>query len=118
MFNLVQRPGKGVFGYLGVVAEGHQDLALAFELLHQIDLEISTSGHFQCLEDGLQRDVVVLRGITIGKVRNLVEQVLETQQGADALVERIFVANHRTFSASTAPLSSVAMIAQRFRPTP
>ena len=74
--------------------------------------EVRTLG----LEDGQQRDVVILRCATRAEVGELEEKILQTQKRADALVERIFVANHRTGSASIAPFSVGPMIAQALVP--
>ena len=47
VLNLVERARQGFFRYLGIVAEGVKRLALAFQLLHQIDFEIGTASYFE-----------------------------------------------------------------------
>jgi hypothetical protein len=91
LLDLVERAGKRRLGDVGIVAEGQQDLALALEFLHQVELEVGAAGDIEDLEQRHQRDVVLLRVVRSDEVAGLVEQVLQAQQSANALVERIFV---------------------------
>ena len=92
-----------------VVAEGHQGSGAGARVpAPGRPLQVCATRHFERLEDDGQRcDMVVLRRRARGEMGNL-EQVLQAQQGADALVERIFVANHRSVSACIAPVQSRA----------
>ncbi len=94
LLDLVERAGQRFFGNLGIVAKRQQHLALALQFLHQVDLEIGAAGDVEDLEQGDQRDVMFLRTLAAQEMTGLVEQILETQQRADALVERIFVGDH------------------------
>jgi hypothetical protein len=58
LLDFVERAGQGLFGNLRVVAEGQQDLALAFEFLDQVELEVGAAGHFKDLEQGDEGDMV------------------------------------------------------------
>ena len=86
--------GEGPFGALGAVAERQQDLALAFELLDQVDLEIGTAGHFEHLEQRDEGYMVFEGAFRADEVGNLLEQILQAEERADPLVERIFVGDH------------------------
>ena len=60
LFDFVERAGERLFGNVGIVAEGKQDLALALEFLHQVELEIGAAGDFENLEQRHQRDMMLL----------------------------------------------------------
>ena len=68
-----------------------QALALAFQLLQQVRLQIGAAGHFEHVEDGGEGDVVLHRVFLMHKKLEFLVQVFQPQQRAYALVERIFV---------------------------
>jgi len=94
LLDFVKCAGKRLFGNFGIVAEGKQYLALAFEFLHQIELEIGAAGDFEDFEQRDQRDMMIFGGVGRDEMGNLVEQVLKAQQRANALAQRVFVGNH------------------------
>ena len=65
--------------------------AVLFELLEQIGLEVGARADVHDLEDRRQRVMVIDRRFALDQLAQAVEQMLETQHRADALVERIFV---------------------------
>src|SRR5690606_25736258 len=67
---------------------------LALELLEQVGLEVGAARHLHDLEQGEERDVVVEWIRERHEVPGALEQVLETKQRADPLVEGIFVRDH------------------------
>ena len=71
-----------------------QDLALALELLDQIDLEVGSAGHFEDLEQGYQGHMMFEGARRADEVGDFLEQVFEAEKRADPLVERIFVGDH------------------------
>lgn len=64
-----------------------------FELLHQIRFQVRAAGDLGDLEQRRQRDVMFARVLLSQKEREALEQVLEAQQRANSLVERILVKN-------------------------
>ena len=94
LLDLVERAGEGRLGDVGVVAEGQQDLALPLEFLHEVELQVGAAGDIEYLEQRHQRDMMLQRAIGADEVPRLVEQVLQAQQCANALVQRIFVGDH------------------------
>ncbi|MBV6406456.1 MAG: hypothetical protein EFKGCFLK_00001 [Rhodocyclaceae bacterium] len=94
LLDFIERAGKRRLGNVGVVAEGKQDLPLALEFLHEVELEVGAAGDIEDLEQRDQGDVVFLRPLRSDEVPGFVEQVLQAQQSANALVKRIFVGDH------------------------
>ena len=78
----------------GVGAQGAQALALALQLLHHLGLEVGAAGDVEDLEQRQQRRVVLERVFLAEKELHPLVQGLHPQQGADALVQRKFVADH------------------------
>ena len=68
-------------------------MLLALELLQQVGLEIGASGDLQDLEQRQQRYMVIERVGARDEMARALEQILQAQQGPDALVERILVRN-------------------------
>ena len=95
---LVKRTGERLLRDIRVIAEDKQGLALALEFLDQIHLEVGAAGNFKNFEEGEQRDVVLASTVLLDKIGRLVEQILQAQQGAYALIERIFVCDHAAAS--------------------
>ena len=79
------------FGDRRVAAKADELLAVLLELLEQVGLEVGARADVHDLEDRRQRVVVVDRRVALDQLAEAVEQVLEPQHRADALVERIFV---------------------------
>ena len=94
LLDFVERAGQRLLRNFGVIAEGKQDLALAFEFLHQVEFQLGAPGNFEDLEQGDQRDMVFHRPVRRGEMGDLVEQVFKPQQRANALAERVFVSDH------------------------
>jgi hypothetical protein len=78
-------------GDVGIAAVAQQALLLAFELLQQVGLEVGAAGHFQHVEDRREGDVVLQRMFLMHKELEFLVQVLQPQQRANPLVERVFV---------------------------
>ena len=74
-----------------VAAIGVQAQLLLLEVLQQVGLQVCTRGDVHDLEDRRQRVVVIDGRIARHQLAEAVEQVLEPQHRADALVERVFV---------------------------
>ena len=68
-----------------------QLLAVLLELLQQVGLQVGARADVHDLEDRRQRVVVVDRRVARDQLAEPVEQVLEPQHRADALVERVLV---------------------------
>ena len=68
-----------------------QHLLLALEFLQQVGLEVGTPGNLEDLEQRQERYVVVERVGARDEMARALEQILQAQQGPDALVERILV---------------------------
>ena len=64
---------------------------MPLEFLQQVGLEVGAAGHFEHVENGRQRDVVLHRVFLMHKELEFVVQVFQPQQRANALVERVFV---------------------------
>ena len=94
LFNLFEGFAECVFGNIRVVAERHQYLALAFKLLNEVDLEVGASGHFDGVEQSKESGMMMERVVAITEMSAPLEQVLQPQQRADALVEGLFVGDH------------------------
>jgi hypothetical protein len=69
---------------------------LALKLLHQVEFQVGTAGHFEDFEQRAQSDVMLHRLLARSKVRDLFKKVFEAQERAHAFAERIFVGNHAT----------------------
>ena len=95
LFDFVQGAGKRLLGNLGIVSEGQQDLPLPLEFLNQIDLQIRPARHFQHLEGRQKRAMMGMAVVAAAEVGDPTEQILQTEQRANALIQRIFVGNHR-----------------------
>jgi hypothetical protein len=70
LLDLVERAGERLLGDVGIVAEGQQDLALALEFLHQVELEVGAAGDIEDLEQRHQRDVMLLGTLEPMKCRS------------------------------------------------
>jgi hypothetical protein len=68
-----------------------QHLLLAFEFLQQVGLEVGAPGDFQYFEQRQQCDVVVERVGARNEMARALEQILQAQQGPDALVKRVLI---------------------------
>jgi hypothetical protein len=64
---------------------------LPLEFLEQVGLQVRTTGHFKNFKQRQQRDVMVERIRARDEMARALEQILQAQEGPDALVERIFV---------------------------
>ena len=64
---------------------------MLLELLEQVGLEVGARADVHDLEDRRQRVVVVDRRVALDQLAEAVEQMLEAQHRADALVERVLV---------------------------
>jgi len=68
-------------------------LLLALEFLHYIRFEIGAAADIEYFEQRRQRDMVLFRIVFEGEILRTLVQILQAQQGPDALVERILVRN-------------------------
>ena len=68
-----------------------QHLLLALEFLQQVGLEVGAPGDFQDLEQRQQRDVMIERIGARDEMTRTLEQILQAQQGPDALVKRVLI---------------------------
>jgi hypothetical protein len=93
LLDVAQHAGQRFFGNVRVVAERKQHLLLALEFLQQVGLEIGAPGDFKYLEQRQERDMMVERIGARDEMARALEQILQAQQGPDALVERILVRN-------------------------
>ena len=64
---------------------------MPLQFLQQVRLQIGTAGNFQHFEDRRQRDVVLLGMLLVQEKGEFLVEVFQTQQGANTLVERVFV---------------------------
>jgi hypothetical protein len=94
LLDVAQHVRERIRGDVGVVAKRQQHLLLALELLQQVGLQVGAPRHFEDLEDGQQRDVVIERVGAGNEMARALEQVLQAQQRPDAFIERILVADH------------------------
>ena len=79
LLDFVECAGERLFGNVGIVAEGQQDLALAFEFLHQVEFQFGAAGDLEDFEQRDQRDVVLHGAFGGRKMGDLVEQIFEPQ---------------------------------------
>ena len=77
-----------------MLRRARQRLLLPLELLQQVGLEVGAAGDIEDLEQRQQRGVVLERVVLAGEEVHALVQVLQAQQGADALVQRELVADH------------------------
>ena len=94
LLDVAQHAGERFLGDVGIVAERQQHLLLALELLQQVRLEVGAARDLEDLEQREQRHVVVVRIGARDEMARALEQVLQPQQRADALVQRILVGDH------------------------
>ncbi len=94
LFDFVERAGEGILGNFGIVAEGQQYLALALEFLHQVEFQVGAAGDLENLEHRDKRHMVLHGTFRGSEMRDLVKQIFEPQQRANALAERVFVCDH------------------------
>ena len=76
------------------VRSGAEHLLLPLELLQEVGLEIGARRDVGDLEQREQRRVMIGRRVLRGEVADAREQILEAHQRADALVQRMLVADH------------------------
>ena len=79
---------------------GDEQLLLPLELLQDVGLEVGARRDVGDLEQREQRRVMVGRAALRGEVLRAREQILEPHQRADALVQRMLVADHGGRAAS------------------
>jgi hypothetical protein len=91
LLDVAQHAGQRFLGNVRVVAERQQHLLLALQFLQQVGLEVGTARDFQDLEQRQQRDVMVERVGAGNEMPRALEQVLQPQQGPDALIERVLI---------------------------
>jgi hypothetical protein len=91
VLDVAQHAGERLLGNVRVVAERQQHLLLPLQFLQQVGLEVGAPGYLEDLEEREQRDMVVERVGAGDEVARALEQILQAQQGPDALVERILV---------------------------
>ena len=78
----------------GIVPERGKQLALSFELLQDVGLEIRPSRDVGDLEQREQRGVVIGRRRRRIKEQSAAIKILEPHHGSYTLVQRVFVADH------------------------
>lgn len=86
----------GVQGFrlhIRIAAVAQQALALAFEFLQQVGLQVGAAGHFEHVENSCQGNMVLHCMLLLDEELEFVVQVFQTQQGTYAFVERVFVDN-------------------------
>jgi hypothetical protein len=81
-----------------IVAQRRQQLPLPFELLQDIRLQIGARRHIGDLEQRQERSVVRLGRGLAGEEQRARIQAFEPHQRADALVQRMLVADHRAIT--------------------
>ena len=86
--------GQRIFRNRRIIAETEQSLALAFQLLNQIQLQIDAPGNVNDLKERQQRRMMFIRATLRKEIVSLGEQILQPQQRANPFAERIFVNNH------------------------
>ena len=91
LLDVPQHARERVLGNFRVVAEGQQDLLLALEFLQQVGLQVGAAGDLEDLEQRQQRDVMIERVGPRDEMPRALEQVLQAQEGPDALVKRVFI---------------------------
>jgi hypothetical protein len=64
---------------------------LALQFLQQVGLEVRAPGDLEDLEQRQQRDVVVERVGARDEMARALKQILQAQQGPNALVERVLI---------------------------
>jgi len=74
--------------------QGGELAFLAFQFLQQIGFQVGTTGDFHDFENHTECGMMVGSAGFFGKIRHLGVEILQTQQGADTLVEGKVVANH------------------------
>ena len=94
--------------------------ASALQLLQQVRLEVRAARDLHDLEQREQRHVVVVRLGARDEVARTLEQILEPQQRADALVQRILVGDHALaivgiFGAERRPVCAALRASRRCR---
>ena len=72
-----------------------QQLLLPLEFLQQLGLEVGARGDVRDLEQRDQRGLVLARLVAGGERGDARIEVLEPHERADALVQRMLVADHR-----------------------
>jgi hypothetical protein len=72
---------------------------LPFEFLQQIGLQIGAAGDFENFKNAEQCDVMFLRVRFRGEVLHALVQILEPQQRANPLAQRVFVTDHGEYGA-------------------
>ena len=91
LLDVAQHARERVLRDLGVVAERQQHLLLALEFLQQVGLQVGAAGDLEDLEQRQQRDVMIERVGPRDEMPRALEQVLQAQEGPDALVKRVFI---------------------------
>ena len=66
---------------------------MALEFLQQVGFEVGAPGYLEDLEQRKERNVVIERVGACDEMARALEQILQAQQGPDALVERVFIRN-------------------------
>ena len=87
---MVQR----VLGDFRVVAERAQHLLLAFQFLQQVRFQVRAAGDFHDLEQGQQRDVMVLGLRLADEIARARKQILQAQESPYTFVKRVLVGDH------------------------
>ena len=77
----------------GLLRKLDRGLALAFQFLDQVALEISAARHVENLEHGDERDMMRRCLALSEKEFEPIKQVFKPEQGTDALVEGVLVKN-------------------------
>jgi len=94
VLDLVERARERILRNVRIVAKSQQALALPLEFLYQVHLQVGAAGHVEDLEQGQEDDMVLLRAVPLHEAAQFVEQILQSQQCAYALIEGIFVGDH------------------------
>src|SRR3989442_12670327 len=86
---MIRRPPRStLFPYTTLFRSPEQDLFLSLELLQQVRLELCATGDFQDFKQRYQRGVVRARIFFGDKMIGALEQVFQTQQGPEDLLDR------------------------------
>jgi hypothetical protein len=90
----------------GIAAQRRQQLPLPLELLQDVGLEIGARRDVGDLEQREQRGVVRLGCGLAGEKQRASIQALEPHQRADALVQRVLVADHGAIARDVGDVAS------------
>ena len=89
-----------LFGNGRIAAISIELLLVLLQIFQYVGFHVGAGGHVHDLENGLDREMMIQRVRAVHQLCQASEELLQTQVGSNAFVERVFVQDHSVLRVS------------------